>query len=83
MFNRFAFDAGFCKCPGDCRPSDWEMSRAKARRRQVRRRKINFITNVFHPHSPTFAALAPLREKIRVPVAALGFGDKACGLDAR
>ena len=59
------------KFSGDRRLSNSDMPLAKAQRRKVRRGKINILTNDFHVFSPTFAALASLREIFRVSVAAV------------
>ena len=56
------------KVSGDRRLSDSDMPPAKAQRRQVRREKTNILTKDFHVFSPTFAALASLREIFRVSV---------------
>ena len=56
---------------GSLRFSDSEIPPAKAQRRQVRRGRKNILANDFHHFSPTFAALASLRETFRVSVAAV------------
>ena len=53
---------------GSRRLSDSDMPPAKAQRRQVRKDKKNILTKDFHVFSPTFAALASLREIFRVSV---------------
>ena len=47
------------------------ITRAKTQRRQVRKGKIIILTNELHHSSPTFAALASLREIFRVSVASM------------
>jgi hypothetical protein len=46
-------------------------SSRRAQSRQVEREKIKILTNDFYVFSPNFAAFAPLREILRVSVAAL------------
>jgi hypothetical protein len=53
------------------RSSDSDIPPAKTQRRQVQRKKINILPKDFHHLSPTFAALATLREILRVSVAAV------------
>jgi len=64
----FVITRSLGKCSGDRRLSDSDMPPAKAQRRQVRREKKNILTKDFHVFSPTFAALASLREIFRVSV---------------
>jgi hypothetical protein len=59
------------KYPGSRRFSDSEIPPAKAQRRQVGSGRKNILANGFHHFSSTFAAFAPLREMIRVSVAAV------------
>ena len=65
----FVITRSLGKFSGDRRRSDSDMPLAKAQRRQVRREKTNILTKYFHVFSPTFAALASLREIFRVSVA--------------
>ena len=65
----FVITRSLGKFSGDRRRSDSDMPLAKAQRRQVRREKTNILTKDFHVFSPTFAALASLREIFRVSVA--------------
>jgi hypothetical protein len=48
------------------RPSDSDIPPAKTQRRQVQGKKINILPKDFYHLSPTFAALASLREIFRV-----------------
>src|SRR3989337_230153 len=66
--NMFVITRSLGKFSGDRRLSDSDMPLAKAQRRQVRREKTNILTKDFHVLSPTFAALASLREIFRVSV---------------
>jgi hypothetical protein len=67
----FVITRSLGKFSGNRRLSDSDMPPAKAQRRQVRREKINILTNDFHVFFPTFAAFASLREIFRVSVAAV------------
>jgi len=51
--------------------SNSEIYPAKAQSRKVWREEIVIPKNGFHPYSPSFAALASLREIFRASVAAL------------
>jgi len=63
--NMFVITRSLGKSSGDRRLSDSDMHLAKAQKRQVRREKTNILTKDFHVFSPTFAALASLREIFR------------------
>jgi hypothetical protein len=66
--NMFVITRSVGKFSGDRRLSDSDMPPAKAQRRQVRREKTNILTKDFHVFSPTFAALASLREIFQIRI---------------